>query len=111
MAPPMEVRHTLDGPPEINLDLNADTRRARSRAISRLTLRQRIAPGLSGFALLAGAGEGFSGVPPGTRTFACPILSARHLPAVPGGGGTPGRARSPGPGGRVGRLAGAHGSA
>ena len=39
MASPTEVRHTSAGSREINLDLNADTRRARSRAISRLTVR------------------------------------------------------------------------
>src|ERR1700733_8270034 len=70
MAPSAEVRHTFHGYGEINSDLNADTGPARSRAISRLPLRQRVAPGFSRPAFLTGPGEGFSEVPPGSRPVA-----------------------------------------
>src|SRR5690349_15836927 len=88
MASPTEVRHTSSAVGEINLALNADTRVARSRAISRFSLRERAAPGHEHHgarsALLARAGERLSGVPTGSRPLARALLPARDLPAVPG---------------------------
>src|ERR1700722_13711963 len=95
MAPPMEVRHTFECSSEINLALNADTRPARSRAISRFALRQRAAPGFSRSAFLAGVGEGLSGVPSGAGALTRALFPARHLLAVSRCGSAPDRSRWP----------------
>src|ERR1700722_2420568 len=110
MAPSTEVRHTFHGYGEINSDLNADTGPARSRALSRLPLRQRITPGFSRPAFLAGPGEGFSDVPPGSCALARAFFPACDVSAESRRRDSPGGAR-PGTGARrVGRLARPRGS-
>src|SRR6202041_1535173 len=104
MAPSTEVRHTFRGYGEINSDLNADTGPARSRAISRLPLRQRVAPGFSRPAFLTGPGEGFSDVPPGSRALARALFPACDVSAESCRRHSPGGARPVARARRVGRL-------
>src|ERR1700761_8871211 len=111
MAPSAEVRHTFHGLGEINSDLNADTGPARSRALSRFPLRQRVAPGFSRPALLTGAGEGFSVVPPGSGALARALFPARDVSAESRRRDSPGGARWDVRSQRVGWLAGSRDSA
>src|ERR1700721_831714 len=111
MAPSAEVRHTFHGYGEINSDLNADTGPARSRALSRFPLRQRVAPGFSRPALLTSAGEGFLDVSPGSRAVARAFFPAGDVSAQSRRRDSPGGARWDARSQRVGRLAGSRDSA